>query len=257
MNTHFRKVSLALTLLVIWSSVLITGCKEESNPSGGGGGRPSLPQVPTNFGGVTPQNVLVAVRGAYSVSTGLPGVPNVEIDYGQAVAVFNQGSPSSVSVVANNTTHTLTKDGNTFYFVPSTSNITPGATSIGINYTGNAQFNVQGYTLTTNTISVPSRVSISNLATGANLNKNANFTVSWTGGSGGNTWQVFIIDSRGNTVTREGTSGSSTTFPASALSGLSTGSGLVVVLRYNYTFSNNQEAVLVGEAVSSVSVNIQ
>ncbi len=251
------KVSRVLALLVIWSGLLITGCKEESNPSGGGSGSPSLPQVPTNFGGVTPQNVLVAVRGAYSVSTGVPGIPNVEIDYGQAVAVFNQGSPSSVSVVANNTTHNLTKDGNTFYFVPSTSNITPGATSIGINYTGNAQFNVQGYTLTTNTISVPSRVSISNPATGANLNKNTNFQVSWTGGSGGNTWQVFIIDSRGNTVTREGTSGSTTTFQASALSGLSAGSGLVVVLRYNYTFSNNQEAVLVGEAISSVSVNIQ
>ncbi|MGQ9805959.1 MAG: hypothetical protein ACUVRP_07770 [Chlorobiales bacterium] len=257
MNKHFKKISLALALLVIWSSLIVTGCKEESSPSGGGGGTPSLPQVPTNFGGVTPQNVLVAVRGAYSVSAGVPGIPNVEIDYGQAVAVFNQGSPSSVSVVANSTTYNLTKDGNTFYFVPNPANITPGATSIGINYTGNAQFTVEGYNLTTNTISVPSRISISNPATGANLNKSNNFQVSWTGGSDGTTWQAFIIDSRGNTVTREGTSGSSTTFQASALSGLSAGSGLVIVLRYNYTFSNNQEAVLVGEAVSSVSVNIQ
>ncbi len=257
MNNHVRRVSLVLTLLVIWSSLLVTGCKEESNPSGGGGGKPSLPQVPTNFGGVTPQNVLVAVRGAYSVSSGIPGIPNVEIDYGQAVAVFNQGSPSSVSVVANNTTHNLTKDGNTFYFVPNPANITPGATSIGIDYTGNAQFTVQGYNLTTNTISVPSRISISNLSTGANLNKNSNFQVSWTGGAGGTTWQAFIVDSRGNTVTREGTSGSSTTFPTSTLSGLSAGSGMVIVVRYTYTFSNNQEAVLVGEAVSSVSVNIQ
>ncbi|MFQ3598677.1 MAG: hypothetical protein SNJ55_00835 [Chloroherpetonaceae bacterium] len=257
MNKNFRETSLVLTLLVIFLSMLVTGCKEENNPSGSGSGTPSLPQVPTSFGGVTPQNVLVAVRGAYSVSSGVPGIPNVEIDYGQAVARFNQGSPTSVSVVANNTTHTLTKDGSTFYFVPNPANITPGATSIGINYTGNAQFTVQGYNLTTNTISVPSRVSISNLATGANLNKNANFQVSWTGGSGGTTWQVFIIDSRGNTVTREGTSGSSTTFPSSALSGLSAGSGFVIVLRYTYTFSNNQETVLVGEAVSSVSVNIQ
>lgn len=256
MNKHFKKNFLALALLVIFSSLIVTGCKEEST-SGDGGGTPSLPQVPTNFDGVTPQNVLVAVRGAYSVSTGVPGIPNVEIDYGQAVAVFNQGSPSSVSVVANNTTHNLTKDGNTFYFVPNPANITPGATSIGIDYTGTAQFTVQGYNLTTNTISVPSRISISNLATGANLNRSNNFQVSWTGGSGGTTWQVFIIDSRGNTVTREGTSGSSTTFAASALSGLSAGSGLVIVLRYNYTFSNNQEAVLVGEAISSVSVNIQ
>jgi hypothetical protein len=257
MNNHFRKASLVLTLLVIWTSLLVTGCKEESNPSGGNSGRPSLPQVPTSFGGVTPQNVLVAVRGSYSVSSGVPGIPNVEIDYGQAVAVFNQGSPSSVSVVANNTTYTLNKDGNTFYFVPNPTNITPGATSIGIDYTGNAQFNVQGYNLTTNTISVPSRVSISNPSTGANLNKNANFQVSWTGGSGGTTWQVFIIDSRGNTVTREGTSGSSTIFAASQLSGLSAGSGMVIVVRYIYTFSNNQESVLVGEAVSSVSINIQ
>lgn len=252
-----RKISLMLGLLLICSSLLITGCKEESNPSEGDSGKSSLPQVPTNFGGVAPQNVLAAVRGSYSVSSGLPGIPNVEIDYGQAVAVFNQGSPSSVSVLANNTTYNLTKDGNTFYFVPNPANITPGATSIGIDYTGGAQFNVQGYNLTTNTISVPSRISISNLATGANLNKNANFQVSWTGGFGGTTWQVFIIDSRGNIVSREGSSGSGTTFPSSALSGLSSGSGTVVVLRYNYTFSNNQESVLVGEAISSVNVNIQ
>lgn len=252
-----RLTSLMLLLLITWSSLLVTGCEQEENPSGNDSGRPSLPQVPTSFGGATPQNVLAAVRGSYSVSAGVPGIPNVEIDYGQAVALFNQGSPSSVSVEADGTTHNLTKDGNTFYFVPNPANITPGATSIGINYTGNARFTVQGYNLTTNTISVPSRISISRPATGANLNKSNNFQVSWTGGSGGTTWQVFIIDSRGNTVTREGTSGSSTIFEASALSGLSAGSGLVIVLRYNYTFSNNQEAVLVGEAVSSVSVNIQ
>lgn len=257
MNKPFKKASLALALLVMASNLFLIGCQEENNPSGGGGGTPSLPQVPTSFGGVTPQNVLVAVRGAYSVSAGVPGIPNVEIDYGQAVAKFNQGSPTAVSVVANGQTHNLTRDGSTFYFVPNPANISPGATVIGIDYAGNAQFNVQGYNLTTSAISVPSRVSISNLSTGATLNKNNNFTVSWSGGAGGSTWQAFIIDSRGNAVTREGASGTSTTFTSSALSGLATGSGVVIVLRYNYTFSNNQETVLVGEAVSSVSVNIQ
>ncbi len=257
MNKNLKLLSRALTLLVICTSLVMTGCEEDKNPSNGGGGAPSLPQLPTDFGTANPQNVLVAVRGAYSVSTGVPGIPNVEIDYGQAVAVFNQGSPSSVSVLANNTTHNLTKDGNTFYFVPSTASITPGATSIGIDYTGDAQFNVQGYNLTVNSISVPSRVSISSPTNSGNLNKNASFTVAWSGGSGRTDWQVFILDSRGGRVSRASTTGSSTTFASNLLSGLADGSGTVIVVCYRYTLANNGEAVLVGEAVATVNVNIQ
>lgn len=259
MNALNKTKSLRFALLLLAIGLLATtGCKKDENPAGaGGGGRPSLPQTPTNFGGVAPQNVLVAVRGSYSMSTGIPGLPNVEIDLGQAVAKFNQGSPTAVSVVAGGQTYNLTKDGNTFYYIPSATNIQPGATSIGIEYGSSAQFNVQGYNLTTNTVAVPSRISISNFGSGATLNRNSNFTVAWTGGSGGNFWQVFIVDSRGNSVTQEGTSGSSVTFAPSQLSRLATGTGQVIALRYNYVFSNNQETVLVGEAISTVSVNIQ
>lgn len=258
MNALNKTFSLLFAILLLASGMLVMGCKKDENPAGsGGGGRPSTPQTPTNFGGASPQNVLAAVRGSYSMSVGVPGVPNIEIDMGQAVATFNQGSPTAVSVVSNGQTYNLTKDGNVFYYIPSTTNIQPGAASIGIDYGSDARFNVQGYNLTTNTITMPTRISIVSPASGATLNKNNNFTVAWTGGSGGAFWQVFIVDSRGNSVTREGTSGSTTTFTSSQLSGLASGTGTVIALRYNYALSNNQEAVVVGQAIATVTVNIQ
>ncbi|MBX2975646.1 MAG: hypothetical protein KF721_05900 [Ignavibacteriaceae bacterium] len=245
-----KKTILLFSLLML---LAIVGCKKDdaaTNPTDNPGSTSTTP-TPTDFGGATPTNVMAVVR----TSTTYVGVT---IDVGTAVATF--GTPpqdkGAVKVTSKGTDYNLTKQSNNAYI------FTPDALSPqGISFNSGATevtFSAANYTLGSNRVVVPGKITLTSPAMDASVPRGSNLTISWTTSNAGANNAVMVIDKNGKSIFKQnlGTA-TSTTINSTELQTLATGTGIVYALSYNYILTNNNEAVLIGETVAFNTVNLQ
>lgn len=235
--------------------LVVAGCNKSDNPidpnNNNNNGNNSNP-FPTEFGGATPTHVLGLVRtsvtqGGFTFSTGV------------GVANLNNQDKGDVSVKVDGTDYVFAKNtssGNTTYSFPNPQNPTQIMTLPSSNFT--ATFGVTGYTLQQINVVVPGELALSTPAANSTVPRTSDLTVSWTVTGPGANNAIFISDMNGNYKFKQNLGNvTSATFSASELGSLAAGDAMVYALSYNFVLSNNNEAVLIGQALALSTIKLQ
>lgn len=244
-----------LFLLSAFLLLLITsGCKKEENPVDGGGGgnnTTSTYPTPTNFNGASPKNVLAVVRTSISQM-------GFTFSMGIGVANLDNQDKGTVTATVDGDDYEFTKQSAngvvSYTYVPSATNPT-GGMSLGSG-AENVTFSVSNYALAAATVTVPGEITITAPAANASVPRSSDLNVTWTSSSSGTNKAIFIVDQSGKSIFKE-VSGNTGTFTSAELGGLSAGNGIVYAMTYNYVLTNNNEAVLIGEALATNSITLQ
>lgn len=251
-----KSLNYFFSLLLLNVVLFAAGCNKENNPlnnnNNNNNNNGSSYPMPTEFGGATPTHILGLIRT--SVSTG-----GFTVSTGVGVANLNNQDKGDVSVKVGGSTYTFAKStsgGNTSYFFPNPS--APQVMTIAGNGLTNAEFNVTGYSLQQKVVGVPGVVTLNSPAAGSTVPRTSDLTLNWSAQDAGVYNAIFITDQNGNTKFKQNLSGvTSATFSASELGALSAGSAYVYALTYNFVISNNNEAVLIGQAVAVNQITLQ
>lgn len=252
--------AVALSLFII---LVISGCKKDDNPAGGGNPSPTATQpsapTPTTFNGVTPANVMAVIRT--SATQSVPGIGTILVDQNVATALF--GSPGTdkgtVTVTVGSSNYGLGKlsaSGNISYIHPDPANptslITMGSSATAV------AFNVSGMAAVNGSVTVPGQVRITAPAVDASVPRNAALNVTWTvTGGNGSRHAIFIADAAGHSVFKDGVPAGSASFTAAEMGTLSAGTAWVYALTYNFNLTSSNTAVIIGEAVAVHSISLQ
>ncbi len=246
-----RSIKLFLSV-ALFSLLALTGCDKDNplDPGGNGGNNQGTPTI-NDFGGAAPVNVLAVVR----TSTTQMGFT---IDAGVGVASF--GDPpqdkGTVKVTSVNKDFTFTKSNDNYYtYTPDVSN------PLGIEFNTGVTpvtFDVTGYSLTTASVNVPGQLKLTAPAAQSSVPRTESLTLSWTAtGTAANT-AIFIVDKDGKNVFKQNLGNvTSASFTNTEMGTLAAGDAIVFAIAYNYVLSNNNETVLIGQAVSVNQITLQ
>jgi hypothetical protein len=244
-----KKLTLFSFLLAIAVALFFAGCGKDNpvEPGNGNGGQFGF----YNFGGASPTHFLVLSR-----------VTSVDDDsitsIGMGIASLNNQDKGDMTVTVNNTTYSLTKiehEGQVFYFTDLTAN--PFGIILGSQPTS-ASFSVTGYQLTNSSVTVPGEIYITSPTDGSNFSRNQALTVTLNSASGVQNNLVIVSDYDGNEIIKMiGAGATSASFSAAEMGTLIAGFADVTVYSYNFSLSNNNEAVIIGQTVNNIEINLQ
>lgn len=239
--------------IVLIMFLFTVGCDKDdsTNNPGNGGNTPGSNPVITDFGGPTPTNVLALIRTTTTQAS-------FTIDLGVGVANLNNQDKGDVSAMVSGTNYTfgkLTSSSVISYVFPDPQNPT-SIINLPANST-NVTFDVTGYALAQNSVTVPGQISLSAPAAGTSVPRSADLTVSWTITGAGSNNAIFITDGSNNIFKQNLGNVTSAVFTAAELSGLNAGNAIVYAISYNFVLTNSNDAVLIGEAVSLNQITLQ
>jgi hypothetical protein len=250
-----KSLKIFLSLFLFSILLIVAGCNKDNNPTDPGNnnntGNNSNP-LPTEFGGATPTHVFGLVRtsvtqSGYTFSTGV------------GFASLNNQDKGDVSVKVSGTDYLFAKNtssGNTSYSFPNPQNPTQIMTLPSSTFT--ATFDVTGYTLQQKNVQVPGELALTAPAANSTVPRTSDLTVSWAVTGAGANNAIFISDMNGNSKFKQNLGNvTSATFSASELGSLAAGDAIVYALSYNFVLSNNNEAVLIGQALALSSIKLQ
>lgn len=244
------KFTILLFAVLVFAFVGCDNSTDPGNGNGNGSGNNNSAPFPTNFGGVTPTHIMGVVR--VGVAAG-----GTTFSTGTAFANLNNQDKGTVTVTVSGNNYELSKSTGqqvAYYYQPSQTN--PTGINLGTNAV-DAAFSVSGYSLDNASVTVPAAISLTSPSAGSNISRSQDLSISWSGGSAQSN-AIFITDKNGKNIFKEVSSGAaSADFTAAELGTLSSGTALVYAISYNYQLANNNEAVIIGEAVASSGINLQ
>lgn len=251
-----KSLKIFLSLFLFSLLIIIAGCKKEDNPVNSNNNNTNNSNnsnpLPTEFGGVTPTHVLGLIRTSVTQS-------GFTISTGVGVANLNNQDKGDVSVTVSGTNYVFAKNTSgtsTNYYFPDPANPLSLMTLSSSAVT--ATFDVTGYTLQQKSVQVPGAMSLTAPAANSSIPRTSDLTISWTATSAGAYNAIFISDKNGAYKFKQNITGAnSATFTAAELGTLAAGDAYVYALTYNFVLSNNNEAVLIGEAVTVNQVTLQ
>lgn len=251
-----KSTKLFLSLLFIALLLIAAGCNKEDNPlnnnNNNGGGNNNSNPLPTEFGTASPTHILALIRTSITQS-------GFTFSTGVGVANLNSQDKGNVMVSVNGSDYTFAKNtgsSGTNYFFPDPNN--PSQMMTLPNGSQPAVFSVANYTLTQNTVSVPGEITLNAPAANSNVPRTSDLTVDWNISSAGAYNAIFISDQNGNYQFKQNLGNVSTAvFTAAELGQLSAGSAYIYAMSYNFVLTNNNEAVLIGEAVAVNQITLQ
>lgn len=256
-----KKLFLIIPLIAMFLLV-IEGCKREAeNPASSTVTQEDDPnsQVinlpkPTSYNGMNPSNILAVIRASAATGTKV-------YDAGMAFGAF--GFPSkdqgNIYLTYNNNVYPFTKafvNNNTFYaIVPHSGNPTGIPLESG---SGTVTFSSTGFPLSDSSVTVPGQILISAPEANSEVSRDRSLVVSWKVSGEGTNKAIFINDHRGKFYFKEVTgTQDNAEFTSQEMASLAAGKALVYVLTYSFKLVNNNQAVLLGESLSTNVVNLQ
>ena len=245
-----KSIVIIFALLAV---LIISGCEKVENPvdSGNDNTPTSSYPTPTNFGGATPSNTLAVIRTSISQM-------GFSFSLGVGVANLNNQDKGTVTATVSGDNFEFTKHTNgsvvSYVYVPSQTNPTGGIT-LGSG-SESATFSVSNYPLSNSTVTVPGEISLTAPAADASVPRSADLNITWSASNAGTNRAIFIVDHAGKSIYKE-VSGNGGTFTSTEMSTLAAGTGLVYAITYNFVLTNNNDAVLIGEAIATNNITLQ